>query len=32
MEMEVFDAKLYRIAKSTEAAVKLAKEEETTDV
>jgi hypothetical protein len=31
-EMEVFDAELYGIAKATEAAVKLAKAEETTDL
>jgi ribonuclease HI len=31
-EMEVFDAELYGIAKGTEVAVKLVKEEETTDV
>jgi ribonuclease HI len=31
-EMEVFDAELYGIAKAAEAAVKLAKQEETTDV
>jgi hypothetical protein len=30
--MEVFDAKLYEIAKATEAAVKQAKEEETADI
>jgi hypothetical protein len=30
--MEVFDAEVYGIAKATEVAVKLAKEEETTNV
>jgi hypothetical protein len=31
-EIKIFDVKLYGIAKATEAAVKLAKEQETTDV